>query len=181
MFYSYKVDDEITLREPMQYHAEELSQLIKDDYDYLKEFCPGLTSAHTKEVATALLDSYCETNRTLKGLYSLIFIENKIVGMIELNHFDFLNGTCEFGYWIFSKYQGRGIITRCCQSMLDYVFNELKFNRIEIKCGVLNERSQKIPQKLGFTKEGILRQNELVNGEYKDSVLYSMLREEWKS
>ncbi len=179
MFYTYKIDDEITLKEPMIYHSEALSLGINADYDYLKEFCPAPATGNTLEGATVLINNFCEQNRTLQGLYSLIFYKNEIAGVFQFNRFDFLNSTTEIGYWIFSKYQGLGIINRCAVPMIKYAFEELQFNRIEIKCAVENKKSQLIPQKLGFSKEGILRQAELINGKFLDTIIFSLLKEDW--
>lgn len=180
MFYTYKVDDEIKLKEPMAYQAEELARGISEDYEYLNEFCPAPAAAVSLEEAQKLIESYNEWNRNLQGLYSLILVEDKIAGVFQLNKFDLINSTTEFGYWIFAKYQGRGIITRCFAAMLEYTFDELKFNRIEIKCAVANTKSQKIPERFGFTKEGILRQNQWLGDGFIDSILFSLLREEWE-
>ncbi len=179
MFFSYKVDNEITLKEPTESYAAEFSKGVVEDYEYLSEFCSFPTVTRTETEANKLLAEYREVNKTLNGLHSLIIVENKLAGAFHLNRFDFFNSTTDFGYWLFSKYQGRGIITRCCEAMLEYSFNELRFNRIEIKCAADNLKSQIIPNKLGFQKEGVLRQNEWVNQRFSDSILFSMLREDW--
>jgi ribosomal-protein-serine acetyltransferase len=63
--------------------------------------------------------------------------------------------------------------------MLDYGFKDLGLNRIEIKCAVENLKSARVPEKLNFTKEGILRQAELLNGKFVDLYLFSLLKNEW--
>lgn len=180
MFYTYKIDDEISLKEPMVYQAEELGAGISADYDYLREFCPAPATGNTLETARSLIENYCEQNRTLQGLYSLIIYQKQIAGVFQFNRFDFLNSTTEIGYWIFSKYQGKGLISRCCKSMLEYTFEELNFNRVEVKCAIANKKSQAIPRKFGFVEEGVLRQNEKLNGKFTDSILFSLLKEEWE-
>ena len=54
-------------------------------------------------------------------------------------------------------------------------------NRIELKTAVKNLKSQAIPNKLNFKKEGILRQAEFVNNEFVDLYIYSMLKEDWQA
>ena len=70
-------------------------------------------------------------------------------------------------------------MTECTQFLIDYCFTELKLNRIEISTATRNTKSQNIPKKLGFTQEGILRQNEKLNGSYSDSYVFSLLRSEY--
>jgi ribosomal-protein-serine acetyltransferase len=56
----------------------------------------------------------------------------------------------------------------------------LALNRIELKAAVENLRSRAVAEKLGFTKEGIAREAELVNNKFLDLTLYSMLSSEWR-
>ena len=85
------------------------------------------------------------------------------------------------GYWLDAAFEGRGIATRCCRAMLDYAFGTMGMHRVEIRCATHNERSCAIPARLGFTREGILREAEWVHDAYHDLVIWSILSSEWKS
>ena len=74
--------------------------------------------------------------------------------------------------------QGRGIVTRTCRALLYYAFGELELNRMQIRIATGNRRSLAIPERLEFVFEGVQRQAELVNGEYYDLAVYSMLASE---
>jgi len=68
--------------------------------------------------------------------------------------------------------------------VIDDLFRELRLNRIEIQCAARNARSAAIPRRLGFTLEGIRREAELVNGEFRDLLHFSLLRKngiEWNA
>jgi ribosomal-protein-serine acetyltransferase len=56
----------------------------------------------------------------------------------------------------------------------------MDINRVEIKCGTGNLKSMFIPQKLGFIKEGVIRQAAFVNDRFIDLALFSMLKTDWK-
>jgi len=64
--------------------------------------------------------------------------------------------------------------------LIAYAFEDLNLNRIEIKAAVENLKSQAIPQKLNFQKEGVLREAEFVNQKYLDLTLYSLLKKEYQ-
>ena len=83
------------------------------------------------------------------------------------------------GYWLGPEYEGKGIMTRACEALIDYGFGELALNRIVIRAATDNLRSQAVPQRLGFTREGVERQSEWLNDHFLDMVVYSMLRSEW--
>ena len=76
--------------------------------------------------------------------------------------------------------QGKGIITKSCKALIDYCFSDLQLNRIEIKCGTENFKSKTIPEKLNFTKEGVIREGELLYDKFIDLNLYSLLKTDIK-
>jgi ribosomal-protein-serine acetyltransferase len=90
-----------------------------------------------------------------------------------------MNRKVEIGYWLASKFQGRGIITAGCRALTHHAFSEWKLNRVEIHCAAGNEKSCGIAKRLGFQCEGVLRQGQLLNGTYVDINAYSMLAGEW--
>jgi ribosomal-protein-serine acetyltransferase len=98
-------------------------------------------------------------------------------GLIGLKGSDIINRKTEIGYWLSRHYQGKGIMTASVRELCRYTFNELGFNRIQIKCAVGNLKSKKIPQRLGFQFEGIEREGEILSGGiYTDIEVFSMLR-----
>lgn len=56
----------------------------------------------------------------------------------------------------------------------------MRLNKVEIRFVLQNDKSAQIPIKLGFTKEGILRQSAKLHGHYVDMVVMGMLRQDWK-
>jgi ribosomal-protein-serine acetyltransferase len=65
--------------------------------------------------------------------------------------------------------------------MLDYLFDGLGLHRVAIRCGTGNMRSCAIPQRLGFTREGLLREGEWVNDRWVDLVAWGMLEHDWRT
>jgi RimJ/RimL family protein N-acetyltransferase len=64
-------------------------------------------------------------------------------------------------------------------ALLDYAFTELDLNRVEADSDPRNERSARLLDRLGFTKEGLFRERCIVDGEVSDSAMYGLLRREW--
>ncbi len=83
------------------------------------------------------------------------------------------------GYYLDKQFEGHGIMTQAVEALIKYCFDEIELNRIEISAAVNNEKSQAIPERLGFTEEGMLRDNELLNGIYSSSYIYSLLKSEY--
>lgn len=70
-------------------------------------------------------------------------------------------------------------MTEAVRALTTHAFTVLKLNRVEIRAAVGNVRSRAIPERLGFSQEGVARQAERIGDRYEDSVVYSMLATEW--
>lgn len=114
-----------------------------------------------------------------EGLTLGIWCGGELSGTIGTHKIDWLNRRVEFGYWIASDLQGRGIMTEACRAVIRHAFEEWRLNRVEIHCATGNQKSCAIPERLGFRFEGTSRQAQLVNGDYYDIRVYAILAEEW--
>ena len=90
------------------------------------------------------------------------------------------NKSAHIGYWLAREAEGKGLMTRCCRVLIDYLFDELNLNRIQINCNVENTKSRAIPERLGFKLEGIHRQVEFFDNRFGDWAIYAMLKEDWR-
>lgn len=102
------------------------------------------------------------------------------VGTIGLLSIDKKN--CKAEYYIAmgeSSYKGKGIAKEASKLILEYGFKTLKLNRIYLYTEVENIVAQKLFEKLGFTKEGIIRQDLVSHGCFVDRILYGFLRGDW--
>lgn len=89
----------------------------------------------------------------------------------------------EIGWtWYAPATQGSGLNKAVKRLMLTYGFEQLALNRIELKTSLLNERSQRAMKRIGAVQEGILRRHMINdNGEVRDTVYFSFIREEWEA
>jgi ribosomal-protein-serine acetyltransferase len=180
MFFSYKVDNEIKLVVPQVFYAEDVYPVIMENYDHLRKWVPWLVDGYNLESTRTTYEVIFIAAREYENLRLLIRYKNKFVGGIGLNKFDFANRTTEIGYWLSAEYEGKGIVSRACKALIEYAFDDLGFNRVEIKCAVENKKSRAIPEKLGFTEEGVLRESEWLYDHFVDCIVYSMLAKDWK-
>lgn len=85
----------------------------------------------------------------------------------------------EIGYDLDPAYWGQGIMTEALRAMLGYGFKEMELNRIQAIIDSKNTRSIRLAQRLGFKKEGVLRQNSYFNGQFRDDAIFSLMKKEW--
>jgi RimJ/RimL family protein N-acetyltransferase len=86
----------------------------------------------------------------------------------------------ELGYAMLPSERGKGYGAEAAMIMVDYLFLTKDIVRIQAHTNVGNKASQRVLEKAGFKREGILRKSTFVRGVWADSYLYSILREEWK-
>jgi ribosomal-protein-serine acetyltransferase len=98
--------------------------------------------------------------------------------MIGFHNVEWEAETTTLGYWIAEEHQGRGIVTQAVQALTEHAFAEWKLHRVQIRASTGNAKSRAIPERLGFEREGMLREAEKVGGRYKDLVLYAKLAPE---
>jgi ribosomal-protein-alanine N-acetyltransferase len=83
------------------------------------------------------------------------------------------------GYVLGRSYWNQGFMTEALRYMIGFGFEHLDLNRIEAICDVENTASRRVMEKCGMQLDGILRQHLFQKGRFRDSALYSILREEW--
>jgi ribosomal-protein-serine acetyltransferase len=178
--FSYQVEENLKLTLPQARDAEEIAEVVRANLDILKPWMPWATDDYSIESAQAFI-KYNLSEFAEKGSFSAsIILDGKFVGAVGFHHLDLRNKSTHIGYWLAKEAQGKGIVTRCCGELFDYLFEALELNRIQINCNVENMKSRAIPERLGFKLEGIFRQVEFFDNRFGDWAIYSVLKEEWK-
>jgi ribosomal-protein-serine acetyltransferase len=176
----FKVDENLEMRLVSERYAEEGYRVVRDNLEYLHEWLPWATEAYTVESAREFMRTALERFGREETLTLLIFFQNRFSGCIGFNKPDYVNKSTEIGYWQAADVQGNGIMTKCCRAVIDHCFGELDLNRIVIRCATGNRKSQAIPERLGFSLEGIEREAEWLHGKFVSLKVYSMLKKEWE-
>lgn len=83
------------------------------------------------------------------------------------------------GYIFNKKYWGNGYATETAKALVKFGFSEMGVHRIHATCDPRNIASKRVLEKAGMTLEGKLRENILQHGEYRDSLMLSILEHEW--
>lgn len=86
----------------------------------------------------------------------------------------------ELGYSLAEDQWGKGIMTEAAERVLEFAFTEMGLSQVGICTSMANKRSQRVIEKCGFTYEGTVRRAyKIWNGEVRDSMVFSILKEEW--
>lgn len=174
------INDEIRLELINESHSKSIFELVNENRAYLREWLTFVDKMQSVEFAENFVNGTMQRNK--EGIeYAFVIInQESLIGRVGIYKIDMQNKFGEIGYWLDEKMQGNGIITASCKKIIDFSFNDLKLNRLEIKCGIQNSKSEAIAHRLNFKKEGTIRQGELVNEKFVDLNLFSLLKEEYE-
>ena len=103
---------------------------------------------------------------------------DKFLGGVGLNFINRVHQMANLGYWVRTSAAGRGIATDATSLVARFGFEQLGLHRIELVAAVPNIASQRVAEKVGAVREGVLRKRLLIRGESQDAVLFSLVRED---
>jgi ribosomal-protein-alanine N-acetyltransferase len=158
--------------------------------------CQAIFHVHSNNEVTRFLpyttwkdmseaDSWYEranANHAAETAMQFVIIEKQsrtVIGTCVLFRFEVASGRAEIGYSLGRDYWGSGYMRESLSILLDYGFEKLSLRRVEAEVDPRNASSGKLLLRLGFTKEGLLRQRWVMKGETKDTEFYGLLRHEW--
>jgi ribosomal-protein-serine acetyltransferase len=161
-------------------HAPELFAVVDRERSYLREWLPWVDRTIAVADSLAFIQTTAQQFGTNNGSVAGIWCNREFAGTVGMHNIDWVNQKVELGYWIAARFQGRGIVTGACHGLISHCFEYWKLHRVEIHCATGNLMSRAIPERLGFRREGLLREAHRLNERYHDLEIYGMLASEWK-
>lgn len=178
MFY-YKIDDELSLKLKDYQDTKELYTLIDASRDHLKEWMTWIHKVNSEEDIREATKRNLQQFADQTGMHYLIMFKGEIAGTVGLKGFNWDVKSAEIGYWLGPDFQGKGIMTRAVNALMEYGFDYVGLDKLEVWAAEGNTRSRSIPERLGFVQEGKRRQNEILDATYHNMIIYGMLKSEW--
>jgi ribosomal-protein-serine acetyltransferase len=177
--FKFCIDEETELKLLEVEHAEELFALTDSCRNYLREWLPWVDETKTVEDTKSFIESSLKFSAN-DGFSVGIWYKGRIAGCVAYHTIDWDNRSTSIGYWLGKNFQGRGLMTKACGAMVHHALDELNLNRVEIRCAVGNFKSRAVPERLGFTKEGTLRERQWLYAHFVDLVVYGLLARDWQ-
>lgn len=177
----HKIDEELALKLLEPSDAKRIFELTDRSRDMLREWLPWLDFTTTVDDTTSFIKSGAGQFELGKSLNCAIVYRGELAGIAGFNEINEAKQTAYIGYWLDREYQGKGIMTRVAAALTNYALMERGLNKVEIRAAVGNDKSRAIPERLGYTEEGTIRQGEWLYDHFVDSVVYGMLKSEWPS
>lgn len=171
----HRLSDTITLRLLQGHHAKILFDLVDSNRDHLRAWLPWvdktLSENDTAGFISGMLLSFAITGAFTCGIWD----REHLCGVVGFNKIDSHNRIGHIGYWLSKNAEGKGIMTDSCRTLIEHGLKEYGLNRIVITVATQNLKSQAIPDRLGFLREGVLRDAEWLYDHYVDLTVNALI------
>lgn len=172
--------ERLIIRMPKPGDGKVVFDAIQASLDELKPWMPfAQKEQYEEETEINIRDSYVKFIKR-EDLRLLIFHKETgdFIASSGLHRIDWSVPKFEIGYWIDTRYSGKGYITEAVKGISKFAFSDLKARRIEIRCDSKNDKSRKVPERLGFSLEGVLKNSAISaeGNELRDTCIYAMVK-----
>ncbi len=105
--------------------------------------------------------------------------EKKMIGFIALSYIDKTHAFAYLGSSLLPEYSGQGITTEANIGVINFAFNETFLNRIESQFYEKHKAMERVNIKSGMTREALIRENFMIEGKYRNSIMYSIIKNDF--
>lgn len=160
--------------------APTLFALVDANRERLRKWLPWLDGMQAEgdslQFIRAAREAFLRSGCAVCGVWA----DGRLAGVASHNRIDRHNRTAYLGYWLGNEFTGRGLMTACVRALVGHAFASLGLNKVVILVATENARSQAIPDRLGFSREGVLRDGEQLYGRFVDSTVNGVLKRDWR-
>lgn len=175
------MDEIILLRQYQLNDIPMIVEAVRESAAELKPWISWCQHEYTEEQARVWLESLPESWE--KGIsYDFAMIDStdrSYLGGCGINHIRWIYQFANLGYWVRTDRTGQGIASRVVPLLTRYAFEHLGLKRVEIVVAVGNKASQRVAQKAGAVREGILRNRVVIGENVYDAVMHSLIPQDF--
>ena len=173
--------DRVLVRPYHENDAQALFEAMNESRDHLRPWMPFADEHQTVDESRhwiiQQMANWILRDDLILGIWEQA--SGRYLGGTGLHPHDWEIGYFEIGYWIRFSAEGHGYVTEAVRLLTDYALDNLKANRIEIRCDELNVRSASIPKRLGYVLEGRLRNDvATTDGRLRTTLVFSLIPED---
>ena len=141
----------------------------------------GWIPENVKDVE-AFIGKVSKTINEPETWFQFVIVEKeskRIIGDLGIHFFGEENLQVEIGCTLNKNFQSKGYATESVETVINYLFNDLKKHRIRTSIDPKNRNSINLVERIGFRKEAHLVESLFINGEWVDDLIYALTRKEW--
>jgi RimJ/RimL family protein N-acetyltransferase len=176
--------ERLVLRRFTRRDVDDLAQSVRASLPDLQLWLPWAHPGYDRDDAAAYIRDSTQSwreGRAYDFAVRLASDDERHLGNVSIWHVSRLARSGEIGYWVRSDHTGGGIATEVTAALLGVGFERMGLHKINLRVAVGNRPSERVAEKLGFAREGVLREELLIQGRWVDHTQYSMLEHEWRA
>ncbi|MFE7774658.1 GNAT family N-acetyltransferase [Streptomyces sp. NPDC057445] len=162
------------------WQSEEFLAHVDRAREYTGPWVPFTVRVTDLESARTFLQDFADKQAADTGWLWTIRLDGTIVGGVLFRIFDTMTECCEVGVWLEPSAAGRGLITRAVEHIVDWAVDERGMHRVEWLASSANHRSVRTAERLGFSRDGVLRESFPWQGVRHDMEVWSVLAPDWR-
>jgi RimJ/RimL family protein N-acetyltransferase len=174
--------ERLVIRPPADSHIDGLFAAVQESLESIRPWLAWYYSGYSWDDTALWINNVPIAWREDRE-YSFVILDRangELLGTIGINQLDRRNRRANLGYFVRTSATNRGIATEATKLLARFGFERLGLKRIEIVAAVGNVASQKVAHKIGATREGIARKRSNVGGKQLDTVMFSLVAEEFE-
>jgi RimJ/RimL family protein N-acetyltransferase len=113
--------------------------------------------------------------------FAILDAAGAFLGGCGINQINPVHRFGNLGYWVRTAATRRGVATMAVVRAADWAFRSTDLVRLEIVCAARNERSQRVAERAGAVREGVLHDRLVIHGKPHDAVMYGITRRTWRA
>ncbi len=173
-------DGRILIRPLCADDVDVLYQAVRESIAEVARWLPWCHPAYSRDETVAFINSTASAPDA-EEQYSFAIFDAKTgdyLGGIGLNQINRANKMANLGYWVRTSRTERGVASAAARLVANFGLRQLGLLRLEIVVATGNHASQRVAEKSGAKREGVLRKRLLIHGQAHDAVLYSLVAED---
>ena len=156
--FTYIIDVDLELRLLSPNHAQQFFNLAYRNRRHIGKWMFWIGEDYALPDAQQHIKLGLERYAANDGFEGGIWFKSELAGCVSYKYIDWVHKNTELRYWLGAAFQGHGLATKACRALVDHAFFDLGLNRVELRCLSENLKSRRVPERLGFVQEGVLRQ-----------------------
>jgi RimJ/RimL family protein N-acetyltransferase len=175
--------DRLVLRRFTRRDVDNVAEAVLSSLPELEKYLPWAHGGYSRDDAAVYIRDSIQSWKERKAFDFSIRLRSDPdthLGNISIWHVSRLARTGEIGYWIRTDRTTNGIATEATEALMRLGFDLLGMHKIVLRIAVGNRASERVAEKLGFVREGVLREELLIRGTWTDHTLYSILEHEFR-
>lgn len=178
---TWVIDGDVVMRPFETPDAGAMFAGVRANRAHLDRWILWSSTVQTELDAAATIEKYATKREAGTGFNNAIWVNDQLAGGVVCRELSLLDRCAEIGYWLDAGFTGRGLATIAAARATDYLIRLRGMHRVYLQCAAGNLKSRAIPERLGYTLEGVLRESHWLTDQFVDQAVYGILDWEWRA